>query len=796
MTKKSKKNSQKYDMQYNDDNITVLTTDRDKVRQSLHVYGRGRTLEGIIHAIRELFDNTSDEYLAMGADTFFRFDEGTKETIVSDNGRGMPQGKMRELCESMSSSGKYDNQGNNGYKTSIGQNGMGLKVCNFISEYFICISVRDGIKKTIRFEDGIFVSEEIEKAPKKEHGTTIIFKPCNKIIPQKEINKLTAKHIIEIIERRLYIVDSPMKVYFNHVKKNGKEVQKEFTGVPIEKYVSMLSDGVNEKIYKIDIPEVEDDPTYDFRGGLVSFQISGKIEETKFEGYANTLYTKQGGTHVNAVLEAVGDFFRKETIKRMSAKEIKDIKLERKDVTSSICGVVAIRLIDPKFGSGQTKDDFTSPVADDIIPFITKWLKNNISDKDMQRICNIVKINGKARVEARKVIKSTKAASAISKFSKNAISDYVRISRDSDSEHKEIYLVEGKSAGSSLKLARNADEHAYYPITGKTINYYTKNKAEIINSKLVKDLAQIYGIEPFSDDVPEEFNRINIATDADIDGADMGCALSVLHWLVFPGIVKAGMLYKVRFPLYKIDLSKPIYLIDNSELAFYITNEFLKKNRLYHNGEMFSKNKSVNFYESTIRYQDYVERLAKLNSSSNGVIELMGYCLYKYDDDFPKWEKEFAKLYPELQVYHDGDFINVEGLDQIDEQSHIIELNEYVKTGLRKLFRYFKNIGGKAYGYSVSPKGEKMSLYNIISKIEASIGKGNKHQFKGLGEMNAVDLYNTAFDRKNRNSYLITVDDVKHSEKVIDKLHGSDPSKRRQFYIERLKEFDITKIET
>jgi len=714
--------------EYKASDIVVIYEDRERVRQSSHVYGR-RGLGGIKHLFTESFDNAIDEHIVTGTPIYVRFNEITKEITVSDNGGGIPHEKLRELAEVMNSSGKYNNTTKNGsaYVTSVGQNGMGMKVINFLSDHMTLSSKRDGKELSANYIDGKFVKSTTKKCPKKEHGTTITFRPSDKYFDNK-VKKLTIKHLTDLIEKRLYVTGPQLKVYVNHVKPNGKESAKIYSGYSLEKYVTKLSKNKSAKIFNLQLKGASDDSN--FQKGEVVFQMNENGTKENIEGYANTLYTKDGGTHINSVRNAITDFFRKETNNRMSQLESKHINIKADDVRSLIVAVISVRLVSPEF-KGQTKDELESNIEKDLTSLIIKELKKSLNDKEINNICNMIKLNARARIESTKIIKRVKKADSISKFSKNNISNYIRISKGSKSKFTEIFLTEGLSAGASMDKARDADSQAIYQIQGKPVNFLKKKKIQIVNNKLVQELSKIYGIEPFSEDLPV-FDRINIATDADIDGDHMGASLMVLHYIVFPGVIKNHILYKIKLPLYKIDKKNPIYLINDDELSHYIGKEFMKKNLLYFNKSKFSKSATIKFINSNINYTNLIDKVAKKHASVPEVIELIAFCLHNYKEDIPKWKKEFKPRYPYINITNTKSGIEVDGIDSATKNYQIILVNKKFKKDIEHIIEVIIDNYNKIFGYKINKDGEDISLYKVNKKIANTIGSGNKVRFKGL----------------------------------------------------------------
>lgn len=325
---------------YDASDIDILETDRERVQQQAHIYIPDKRLAGALHVIREIIDNAQDEVMNSSGTVNVSFDEVTREVVVEDTGRGIPLEKLAELCEVLNSSGKFSKGKEKAYNTAGGLHGLGQKLANFLSEYFIITSMRDGKFITRSYEDGIFIKEKSGKSD--EHGTIVKFKLSDKYL--KELDKMKCKHIQKLIEEKTDACPGLVTV-FKGITKDGKKIKEKYTGLNIDELMKKYMKPTSKTwtySYSSDDGETRVE---------LSFGYDAKATEgSNLMGWTNFIYNKEGGTHVDAIPDALYNYFKKYMINNfLSEKDKKNMQIKREDVKLGLCGVSVLLTTKPEF---------------------------------------------------------------------------------------------------------------------------------------------------------------------------------------------------------------------------------------------------------------------------------------------------------------------------------------------------------------------------------------------------------------------------------------------------------------
>ena len=325
---------------YDASDIDILETDRERVQKQAHIYIPDKRIAGALHCVREILDNSADEVLNSNGYVDVLFDEVSGEVMVEDNGRGIPLEKLADLCEKLNSSGKFTKGRDSAYFNAGGLHGLGIKICNFLSDYFEITSSRDGKSITRYDEDGIFIKEKKEKSD--SHGTRVKFKLSDKYL--KELNKLTCKRIQKMIEEKTDA--SPgLEVRFKGITKDGKKIKEKYIGLTITELMKKYTTPTS-KIWDFQYESPDGNTKVSFAFGYDSKETDG----SNMLGWTNFIFNKDGGYHVDAIPDTLYDFFKKYMDKHFfSDKEKKNLQLRREDVKLGLCGVVVLLTTTPEF---------------------------------------------------------------------------------------------------------------------------------------------------------------------------------------------------------------------------------------------------------------------------------------------------------------------------------------------------------------------------------------------------------------------------------------------------------------
>ncbi len=523
---------------YSDDNIITLdglTHIRRRAGMYIGKLGDGNSSDdGIYVLIKEVIDNSIDE---------FRMNEGNKIEItikdrtvsIRDYGRGIPQGKMIDAVSKLNTGGKYDS---NAFQRSIGLNGVGIKAVNALSSSFIVKSYRDGILKQADFVRGKLVKEYPQTPTEEKNGTYIQFTPdTEKQHPQETLfdpNFNFNDEIIETMLRNYSYLNTGLTIIYNGRKLSSKNglldlLSENATSTPLYPIVHLKGEHIE-----------------------VAFTHIDQYGE-EYYSFVNGQHTIQGGTHQSAFRE----FFAK-TVKEFYNKN----GMELSDIRSGLLAAIYISVQNPIFES-QTKIKLGSKDMGPEGPTIYKYIGDFIS----KEVDNYLHKNTEtANIMLRKIVESEKERKAIAGVSKLAkertkkANLHNRKLRDCRVHYNDtkgtlqdktcIFITEGDSASGSITQTRNAETQAVFSLRGKPFNSYGETKTIVYNNDEFCYLQAALNIEDGLEGL--RYNKVIIATDADVDGMHIRLLLMTFFLQFFPDLIKKGHVYILQTPLFRV----------------------------------------------------------------------------------------------------------------------------------------------------------------------------------------------------------------------------------------------------
>ncbi len=471
--------------------------------------------DGIYVLMKEVIDNSVDEFIVgFGKKIEISLEEGRVQ--VRDYGRGIPLGKVVECVSVINTGAKYSDEV---FQFSVGLNGVGTKAVNALSANFRVVSHREGQCAEANFERGVLKHQKKSKTDQPD-GTLVEF------IPDEQIFS-TYKFSHEYVEQRLWnyaCLNSGLKLYFNGQKFESKD------GL-----LDLLRREVGENVLY---------PPAHCRGKQLEFAFThGESYGENYRSFVNGQYTSDGGTHQSAfregLLKGVNEFFRED--------------FDGVDVREGIVGVVAVKLKDPVFES-QTKNKLGNT---DIRGWVVGEVKAGVADflhknpEAAQKLKAKITYNEKLRKELNAVKKEAKeAARRIEIKIPNLRDCKYHLQDPKRGEDSTIFLTEGQSAGGSIVSARDVSTQAIFTLRGKPQNVFGRGKAEIYKNEELYDLMMALGIEEGIDTL--RYNRVVLATDADVDGFHIRNLLMTYFLTYFEDLVVAGHLYILETPLFRV----------------------------------------------------------------------------------------------------------------------------------------------------------------------------------------------------------------------------------------------------
>lgn len=537
---------------YTEDSIKSLEwKDHIRLRPGMYIgkLGDGSSADdGIYVLLKEVIDNSIDEY-TMGYGKQIDISINDKTVTVRDYGRGVPLGKVVDVVSKINTGAKYDNKA---FQKSVGLNGVGTKAVNALSSYFKITAIRDGKQKTAEFEKGVLTNEHKEIKTNEADGTLVEFTPDNNMF--KHFHFVT-----EYIENQLWnycYLNAGLIINFNDkkfVSKNGLlDLLQRKTN----------ADEIRYPIIHLKAEDIEAAITHENQYG------------EEYYSFVNGQYTTQGGTHLAAFREAyvktIRDFYKKD--------------YDATDIRGSICAAISVRVQEPVFES-QTKTKLGSQVVAEggptmknfITDFLSKELDNflhrNPSTADALK--KRIEQNEKERKELAGIKKlANERAKKANLHNKKLRDCRIHLNDEPPAKNKEafeekklestIFITEGDSASGSITKSRNVETQAVFSLRGKPLNCFGLTKKVVYENEEFNLLQHALNIE---DDLGSlRYNRVIIATDADVDGMHIRLLLMTFFLQFFPDLVKKGHVFILETPLFRVrNKQETIYCYDEDE---------------------------------------------------------------------------------------------------------------------------------------------------------------------------------------------------------------------------------------
>jgi topoisomerase-4 subunit B len=527
---------------YGDNNIITLEG-LEHVRRRPGMYigklGDGTHVDdGIYVLLKEVLDNCIDEY-RMGAGKLIEVKVTDGRVQVRDYGRGIPLGKMVDAVSIMNTGGKYDSKA---FKKSVGLNGVGTKAVNALSEKFVVQSFRDGQSRKAEFEKGKLVTDTDVFTDSGERGTLIYFHPDNTLFE----NYIYKEEYIETMLRNYAYLNTGLTINFNGKKilsKNG------------------LTDLLNENITAESLY-----PTIHLKGEdiEIAFTHSDQYGE-EYYSFVNGQHTTQGGTHQSAFREAVA-----RTIKEFYSKN-----MELADIRNGMIAAVSISVEEPIFES-QTKTKLGSrDMSKDgvsVSKFISDFLKQEL-DNYLHRNSDTANILLQKIQDSEKERKAIAGVTKLARERAKKVNLHNKKLRDcrihyndskGNTENASIFITEGDSASGSITKSRDVNTQAVFSLKGKPLNSYGLTKKVVYENEEFNLLQAALNIEDGIEGL--RYNKVIVATDADVDGMHIRLLLITFFLQFFPDLIKKGHVYILQTPLFRVRNKKEtVYCYSDEE---------------------------------------------------------------------------------------------------------------------------------------------------------------------------------------------------------------------------------------
>jgi DNA gyrase subunit B len=791
---------------------TAYTTDSIKLLKGLEAVrkrpgmyiGDTDDLSGLHHMVFELVDNSIDEAQVGYCDHVAITIHADNSVTVEDNGRGIPVGQHKEhkretleiIMTDLHSGGKFDD---NSYKVSGGLHGVGVSVVNALSKRLDVEVRREGKVWQQSYEKGRPVAPIKAVGTSKKSGTKITF------WADPEIFSVTEFHFDSLSQRlrELSFLNPGVKISI-HDERTEKKHDFAYEG-GIKSFVEHLNKAkqpIHDKvIFFQDVKSGSNDGQRDADKERVEVALQWN------EGYAETLFTftntinnRDGGTHLEGFKTALTRAIQRYAEQNGATKALKETALSGDDCREGLTAVVSVKVRDPKFSS-QTKDKLVSSevktwVQQVVYEKLGSYLEEN--PRVGRRIVEKIVESARAREAARKARELVRRKGALDS---GALPGKLADCQEKDPAFSELFIVEGDSAGGSAKMGRDRRSQAILPLRGKILNVEKARLDKMLASAEIRTLITALGAGISADfDVEKiRYHKIIIMTDADVDGSHIRTLLLTFFFRHTAAIIEKGYLYIAQPPLYKVaEGKKETYLKDEKEMSKFLLARLGEDRSLTSemSGASVAGVKLAALLEKMEEYRNHVAKLslrgipeALLRAMlDRGMTSKAEFTDQKKVEDLAKAVRAFGVEKAEVVSDEEHSGWALEILRKVNgvPRSARIDADFVGSFEFKRIRETAKSIGPFLDGpYAVTRNDDTErheTLPGVVDAIYESAKKGLLiNRYKGLGEMNPEQLWDTTMNPETRRLLQVAVEDAVEANEVFSILMGDAVEPRREF---------------
>ncbi|UAT42787.1 DNA topoisomerase (ATP-hydrolyzing) subunit B [Anaplasmataceae bacterium AB001_6] len=746
---------------------------------------------GLHHMVYEVVDNAIDESLAGHCDEINIIINKDNSVVVSDNGRGIPVDIHEEegvsaavlIMTQLHAGGKFDH---NSYKVSGGLHGVGVSVVNALSEYLKLTIWRDGKEYLLSFTKGVpdgdisVIRGGIEKT-----GTMVEFKPSIEVFASIDLSFNTLEQRLRELsflnEGVLITLEDLRPIEPRKIVFEKKEVNE-----GLKKFIDYISKGkdfvINDILFFSDI------------SSDIEVNVVLKFTKSFYENilcFTNNIRQKDGGTHLSGFKNAITRCFNNYVSINNLGKKLK-FSIIGEDIREGMLAIISVKVPDPKFSS-QTKEKLVSGEVRSVVEKVVynklgSWFEEN--PKQAKAVFDRVVESAIAREAARKARELTRRKGALDTIS---LPGKLADCQERSPANSEIFIVEGESAGGSAKQGRSRFNQAVLPLKGKILNVEKVRIDKVMHSQEIICLISALGCG-IGDDFDIEkirYHKVIIMTDADVDGLHIRTLLLTFFFRYMPKIIEHGYLYIGQPPLYRISrANKGIYLRDDEELLSYVLKESIRKFKISFGDVDLSGDELEQFILSCRNFNSSI--IFDLYDVPKNLLQLLLIGYYCGDVQNAKFDtiinilKKVNPIEDWTIDVKDDDYIICACMRNGIKHSYKVRFDYFLKFD-----RYTSIIDSAKYFLeSVFIRGNSKNTYfsspsDFILFTETKIKEGSTLQrFKGLGEMNPDQLWDTTLDPKIRSLLQVSIEDAENADRIFNMLMGDNVAPRKEFIME------------
>ncbi len=786
--------------EYGAASITVLEG-LEAVRKRPGMYIGDTGAYGLHHLVYEVVDNSVDESLAGHCTDIEVVIHVDNSISVTDNGRGIPVGPhptvkgmdtVDVVMTKLHAGGKFENSA---YKVSGGLHGVGVSCVNALSEWLHLEIQRDGKVYQQKYAAGIPQQQVTAVGTTEKRGTKVSFKPDTKIFEVTEYNFETLSQRL----RELAFLNAGLRITITD-ERTSKSHEFKFDGgiVSFVEYLNRSKQALHEK--PIFFKTEKDGVALE-----IAMQWNDGYDERIFT-FANNINTHEGGSHLSGFKSALTRTINSYAEKAQLWKDLKEAPTGE-DAREGLAAVISVKLPNPQF-EGQTKTKLgNSEIKGLVEQMVNEQLATFLEENPNTAKKISMKIGDatRARIAARKARETVRRKGVLDGAS---LPGKLADCQSKDPAESELYIVEGDSAGGSAKQGRSRRNQAVLPLRGKILNVEKARFEKMLTSNEIVTLITALGTSIGKEDYkPQDvrYHRIILMTDADVDGSHIRTLLLTFFYRQMPELIQNGYLYIAQPPLYKVTRNKKdVYLKDDDAKNEFLLRIAAERARVITQGGELTGEKFQELLKKVITYKQRLEKLSRrrdkriidalVQSAQVDADTLLD--LEKLNDEVEKMqpylEQRFPDVLAQLKMFHKSDpehqskklvfktEVNGSPFETVIDHAFLSSPEYKELLALRDAFQV---LGPPPYTVKLEDTEHVVrSVQEVLDLALEDAQRGlNIQRYKGLGEMNPEQLWETTMDPGRRTLLQVKVEDGVQSDEIFSLLMGEAVEPRREF---------------